>query len=61
MHAWMQNVEGNLVIVYYSVICICVVVYYDNHFCLTAPEVLGPESYDLSCDLWSIGVITYIL
>lgn len=26
-----------------------------------APEVLGPESYDLSCDLWSIGVITYIL
>ena len=30
-------------------------------FCYTAPEVLGPESYDLSCDLWSIGVITYIL
>lgn len=26
-----------------------------------APEVLGPETYDTSCDLWSIGVITYIL
>lgn len=26
-----------------------------------APEVLGPEAYDTSCDMWSIGVITYIL
>uniref|UniRef100_A0A1I8FPN5 non-specific serine/threonine protein kinase n=1 Tax=Macrostomum lignano TaxID=282301 RepID=A0A1I8FPN5_9PLAT len=24
-------------------------------------EVLGPEKYDKSCDLWSLGVITYIL
>lgn len=30
-------------------------------FNTTAPEVLGPETYDTSCDLWSIGVITYIL
>ena len=30
-------------------------------FVILAPEVLGPEKYDTSCDMWSLGVIMYIL
>jgi len=30
-------------------------------FFFPAPEVLGPEKYDKSCDMWSLGVITYIM
>lgn len=30
-------------------------------FHVIAPEVLGPEKYDKSCDMWSLGVIMYIL
>lgn len=26
-----------------------------------APEVLGSDRYDISCDIWSLGVIMYIL
>ena len=28
---------------------------------LLAPEVLGPEHYNKACDMWSLGVIMYIL
>lgn len=26
-----------------------------------SPEVLAQESYDTQCDMWALGVITYIL
>lgn len=35
--------------------CIC------HSVIFLAPEVLGPEKYDKSCDIWSLGVIMYIL
>ncbi|KAJ8949124.1 hypothetical protein NQ318_012872, partial [Aromia moschata] len=30
-------------------------------YTILSPEVLGPEKYDKSCDIWSLGVIMYIL
>lgn len=35
--------------------------YIPNVYKFSAPEVLGPEKYDRSCDMWSLGVIMYIL
>ena len=47
------TIFGNRLLALYRLIDLSVV--------LSAPEVLGPEAYDISCDMWSIGVITYIL
>ena len=34
---------------------------YPSFSIFAAPEVLGPQMYDKSCDMWSLGVIMYIL
>jgi serine/threonine protein kinase len=38
-----------------------VIFFNKTHTLFIAPEVLGPEKYDTSCDMWSLGVIMYIL
>jgi len=35
--------------------------YFNNKFFFPAPEVLGPEKYYKSCDIWSLGVVMYII
>lgn len=35
--------------------------FYNKIHVLSAPEVLGPEKYDKSCDIWSLGVVMYII